>query len=146
MLPGAGGTQRLARTVGPARALELILEAQLLTPDEALAAGLVHRVIPHDRLVPEAVETADRLARRAPISVAAAKRAAWEGASGPLDDGLALERKWFMAAVSTSRPRSRVASPTTTRSRQRRWRRGRSPSRCSRGATAPRWRWSRTGR
>lgn len=100
VMPGAGGTQRLARTVGSARALELILEATLLTPDEALAAGLVHRVLPHERLVPEAVETAHRLARRAPLSVAAAKRAVWEGASGPLEEGLALERRWFMAAVS----------------------------------------------
>ena len=107
VLPGAGGTQRLARTVGAARALELILEAQLLTPDQALQAGLVHRVVPHDRLVAEAVETAHRLARRAPISVAAAKRAVWEGASGPLAEGLALERKWFMAALS--RPAARRA-------------------------------------
>ena len=107
VLPGAGGTQRLARTVGAARALELILEAQLLTPDQALQAGLVHRVVPHDRLVAEAVETAHRLARRTPISVAAAKRAVWEGASGPLAEGLALERKWFMAALS--RPAARRA-------------------------------------
>jgi enoyl-CoA hydratase/carnithine racemase len=107
VLPGAGGTQRLARTVGPARALELILEARLLTPEEALDAGLVHRVLPHAQLLPKAVETAHRLARRTPVSVAAAKRAVWEGASSPLTEGLALERKWFMAALS--RPAARRA-------------------------------------
>ena len=53
------------------------------------------------------METAHRLTRRAPISVAAAKRAVWEGASGPLPEGLALERKWFMAALS--RPAARRA-------------------------------------
>jgi len=107
LLPGAGGTQRLARTVGPARALELILEARLLTPTEALAAGLVHRVVPHEQLLAEARDTAHRLSRRTPISITAAKRAVWEGASGPLDVGLALERKWFMAALS--RPAARRA-------------------------------------
>lgn len=105
ILPGAGGGQRLARTVGQARALELILEATLLTPQQALEIGLVHRVVPHAQLVSEAIATAQRLARRAPVSVAAAKRAVLEGASRPLPDGLALERKWFMAALS--RPAAR---------------------------------------
>ena len=110
VMPGAGGTQRLARTVGPARALELILEARLLTPQEALDAGIVHRVIPHAHLLSESVETARRLARRTPVSVAAAKRAVWEGASLPLTEGLALERKWFMSALS--RPAARRALRT----------------------------------
>jgi len=105
ILPGAGGGQRLARTVGQARALELILEATLLTPQEALEIGLVHRVVPHAQLVDEALATAHRLARRAPVSVAAAKRAVLEGASRPLSEGLALERAWFMAALS--RPAAR---------------------------------------
>ena len=107
VLPGAGGAQRLARAVGRARALELLLEATLLTPHDALAAGLVHRVVPHDELLGEAVETAHRLARRAPLSVAAAKRAVLDGASRPLAEGLALERSWFMAALS--RPVARRA-------------------------------------
>jgi len=107
VMPGAGGTQRLTRTVGAARALELILEARLLTPDEALAAGLVHRVVPHDELMPAALETAHRLARRTSLSVAAAKRAVLEGASMSLPDGLDLERKWFLAAAS--RPPARRA-------------------------------------
>ena len=100
LLPGGGGTQRLARTVGQARALELILEATLLTPQEALEIGLVHRVVPHAQLLDEALATAHRLARRAPLSVAGAKRAVLEGASRPLPAGLALERRWFMAALS----------------------------------------------
>lgn len=107
VMPGAGGTQRLARAVGPARALELILEARLLTPQEALDAGIIHRVVPHAQLLAESLETAQRLARRTPVSVAAAKRAVWEGASSPLTEGLALERKWFMAALS--RPAARRA-------------------------------------
>ena len=105
ILPGAGGGQRLARTVGSARALELILEATLLTPEQALEIGLVHRVVPHAQLLDEALATAHRLARRAPVSVAAAKRAVLDGASRQLDDGLALERNWFMTALS--RPSAR---------------------------------------
>jgi len=105
--PGAGGTQRHPRALGQARALELILEARMPPAAEALALGLVHRVVPADRLVDEALETAHRLARRAPIAVAAVKRAIYDGATRSLPAGLALERSWFMAA--SSRPAARRA-------------------------------------
>jgi len=109
IIPGGGGAQRLARTVGQARALELILEGRLLTPEEALGLGLVDKVMPRARLLDEAVATAHRLARRAPISVAAAKRALYEGVSRPLGEGLALERNWFLAAVSREPARRALA-------------------------------------
>jgi enoyl-CoA hydratase/carnithine racemase len=105
--PGAGGTQRLSRIVGTSRALELILEGRPLNPTEAGNLGLVHRVVPPPELAAEAQATADRLARRAPLSVAAAKRAVLEGSTKPLADGLAEERKWFMA--SSSQPAARRA-------------------------------------
>jgi enoyl-CoA hydratase/carnithine racemase len=70
---GGGGSQRMVRMLGTARALEHMLEAVPLTAPEALALGLVHRVIPEQRLLAEA--QAPRLARRAPISVKALKRA-----------------------------------------------------------------------
>jgi enoyl-CoA hydratase len=99
--PGAGGTQRLTRAVGTSRALELILEAKPLAPKEALEIGWVHAVFPAAELASEAASTAQRMARRTPESVAGAKRAVYEGASLSLQAGLALERKWFLSAVST---------------------------------------------
>jgi enoyl-CoA hydratase len=99
--PGAGGSQRLPRAVGPARALELMLEGNALTAQEALEAGYVHRVLPNAELAAAAAETAGRMARRSPTSVGATKRAFYEGASRPLTQGLAVERKWFLAAAST---------------------------------------------
>jgi enoyl-CoA hydratase/carnithine racemase len=105
--PGAGGTQRLARILGSSRALELILEGRPLRPTEARDLGLVHRVVEHAELLVEATSAAERLARRAPLSVAAAKHAVLDGATKPLSDGLAEERKWFTA--STSQPAARRA-------------------------------------
>jgi enoyl-CoA hydratase/carnithine racemase len=101
MMPGAGGTQRLSRALGPSRALEMILEGRPLDPAEALELGLVHRVGPARSLLEEATATALRLARRAPLSIAGAKRAVYEGGSQSLPDGLATERKWFVAAASS---------------------------------------------
>ena len=105
--PGGGGTQRLTRILGPGAALEAILEAHLFTPQEAEGLGIVHRTLPRDRLMAEARDVAERLARRSPSSVAAAKRAVYEGASRPLSEGLHLERAAFLAAAST--PASRRA-------------------------------------
>jgi enoyl-CoA hydratase/carnithine racemase len=101
IIPGAGGTQRLARAVGHSRALEMMLEGRALTPEEAEEAGLVHRTIDGAQLLDEALATAERLARRSPVAVQALKRAVYEGASRPLGEGLHVERAGFMAAAST---------------------------------------------
>ena len=102
--PGAGGTQRLSRMLGTSLALEMILEGRPLDPVKAAELGLVHRVVDDSELAAETHATAERLARRAPFAVRAAKRAILDGSTKPLADGLADERKWFMAA--TSRPAS----------------------------------------
>jgi enoyl-CoA hydratase/carnithine racemase len=77
----------------------MMLEGRALTPREALEAGLVHRVVPADSLAGEAAATAQRLARRAPETVAALKRAVYEGASRPLADGLHVERAAFLSVA-----------------------------------------------
>jgi enoyl-CoA hydratase/carnithine racemase len=101
IIPGAGGTQRLARVLGPGRALEMMLEGRALSPKEAHEAGLVHRVVDRASLLHEAIETAERLARRSPAAVAGLKRAVYDGASRPLVDGLHIERSQFLATAST---------------------------------------------
>jgi enoyl-CoA hydratase len=99
--PGAGGTQRLPRAVGPSRAMEMMLEGRTLSPREALEAGLVHAVVPPGELRASATETAQRMARRTPESIRALKHAVHDGASKPLSRGLAVERKWFLASGGT---------------------------------------------
>jgi enoyl-CoA hydratase len=101
LIPGAGGTQRLVRMLGPSRALQLILDAEPLAPAAALEVGLVHGVVPGERLLEEARATAERYARRSPTSVAAVKRAVYEAASRPHADGLEFERAGFISAAST---------------------------------------------
>jgi enoyl-CoA hydratase len=105
IIPGAGGTQRLSRILGPGLALEMMLEGRVLSPEEARAAGLVHRTVEPERLLEEALATAERLARRSPTAVAALKRAVYEGASRPIGDGLHIERAGFLAAASTGAAR-----------------------------------------
>ncbi|WP_406431158.1 enoyl-CoA hydratase/isomerase family protein [Streptomyces sp. NBC_00631] len=100
LLPGGGGSQLLARTVGPGRALEQLLEGRLFTPAAALEAGLVHHVVPADEVTEYASRTATRLARRPPGSVRAVKQAVHRGGSSGLGRGLAMERALFLALVS----------------------------------------------
>ena len=102
IIPGGGGTQRLARLLGSGRALELTLEGSALSPAEALSIGLVNRVLPPERLLDEALTAARRLARRPRVAVAAAKRAVYDGGSAPLAVGLHIEAANFMTAMSSS--------------------------------------------
>jgi enoyl-CoA hydratase/carnithine racemase len=95
IIPGAGGTQRFARLLGTARALDLILHARLLTPAEALALGLVHRVFAEASFRAEVDAFVADLAARAPIALRAAKRAIRRGAELPLAEGLAVEQNAF---------------------------------------------------
>lgn len=92
LLPGTGGTQRLPRVVGIGKALELMVSGTTLTPEEATGLGIVERLVPADDLEKTTREFARGVASGAPLAIAAIKRAAHEGTSLPLSDGLALER------------------------------------------------------
>jgi len=98
--PGGGGTQRLTRILGPGAALESMLEGTVYSPEEAEAYGIVNRTLPREQLLDEARALAARLSRRAPASVAALKRAVYEGGSRSLAEGLHLERAGFLASAS----------------------------------------------
>ncbi len=101
IIPGGGGTQRLARLVGPARAKDLILSGRQVKADEALAMGLVDRVVPADDLLAETLTYAAELARGAVAGQALAKSVIDAGLAGPLEDGLVLEREAFVDAFRT---------------------------------------------
>lgn len=95
VMPGAGGTQRLARAVGKAIAMEMVLNNRTLTAEEALRYGLVNRVMPVERYLEEAIQLADEIAGRAPLAVRLAKEAVNHAFDSFLTDGLADERKAF---------------------------------------------------
>jgi enoyl-CoA hydratase len=95
IIPGAGGTQRLTRLLGTARALDLILHGTLLPPKQALELGLVHRLFAPDGFAGDVAKFVANLASRAPLALAAAKQAIRAGASLGLEQGLALEQACF---------------------------------------------------
>ena len=99
-LPGAGGTQRLARIVGPARALDLVLHGRRLSPREALAAGLVIEVT-DGPVLERAMERARDLAAIPSNALASVKRLIREAADRPLYEGLDLERTLFMDLLTS---------------------------------------------
>lgn len=92
VIPAAGGTQRLPRLIGEARAKELILTADLIDAETALRYGIVSRVLPQDELIPAAMILAQRIAEHPPLAVRFAKRAINRGMQTDLDSGLEYER------------------------------------------------------
>ncbi|MGH8984553.1 MAG: enoyl-CoA hydratase/isomerase family protein, partial [Acidimicrobiia bacterium] len=88
VIPGAGGTQRLPRLVGPARAKELVWSGRQVAADEALTLGLVDRVVPAEELVETALAWASELATGAVAAMGLAKAAIDRGLDGPLGAGL----------------------------------------------------------
>ena len=99
--PGGGGTQRLARLLGRARALRLVLDGGPLGPTEAVEIGLVDELAAPDRLIDRALALAARLGSRQKTAIGACKRAVYDGGSLPLPAGLRVERAEFLAALGT---------------------------------------------
>jgi enoyl-CoA hydratase len=101
VIPGAGGTQRLARAIGPYRAMELVLTGRMLSAREAHAAGLVNRVAPVEGFLFEAQRLAAEVAARAPIAVRLAREALRYGVETTLREGLEIERRNFYLLYDT---------------------------------------------
>jgi len=101
IIPGAGGTQRLTRLVGPSKAKDIVFTGRFVKADEALAIGLVDRVVPADRVYAEAVAWAQQFARAASFAVRAAKESIDRGLEVDLETGLEIERQQFAALFAT---------------------------------------------
>ncbi|GAA93922.1 uncharacterized protein L969DRAFT_92172 [Mixia osmundae IAM 14324] len=111
IIPGAGGTQRLARLVGLARAKDLIFTSRLLSAQEALRVGIVDRVSAHDQTATEkAVEMAKEMTPNGPIALGAAKMAITRGTSMSMEAGLDFERECYNRCLASQDRREGLAA------------------------------------
>ena len=110
LIPGFGGTQRLSRRVGLGRARELVYSGEPLSAAQALAIGLVNRVVPAEELLPVAEQHAKRIAEQAPLAVASAKRALNRGFDAELTVACELEATAFGALFATDDAREGLAA------------------------------------
>jgi len=101
IIPGGGGTQRLARAVGKYKAMEMILTGGMISAEEAMAHGLVNRVVPAGKYLEEATKLATEIASKAPLAVRHAKQAIAATQEKGLSDGLELERRLFYELFGT---------------------------------------------
>ena len=101
LMPGGGGTQRLVRAIGKAKALDVMLTGRVLLAPEALDAGLISRVVPDELCLGEALEIASGIASRPPNAVRLAKNATLRAFDMPLESGLDYERRLFELLFST---------------------------------------------
>jgi enoyl-CoA hydratase len=101
IIPGAGGTQRLPRAVGKAKAMDLVLTGRMMDAHEAERAGLVSRIVPADKLLDEALGAAAIIASYSLVSVMMAKEAVTRAGEMTLSEGLLFERHLFHALFGT---------------------------------------------
>ena len=101
IIPGAGGTQRLTRLVGPSKAKDIIFTGRFVKAEEALAIGLVDRVLPADQVYAEAHAWAARFSNAASYALRAAKESIDRGSENDLETGLEIERQQFAALFAT---------------------------------------------
>lgn len=101
IMPGAGGTQRMAQAIGKARAMEMVLTGRPMTAEEALACGLINRVVPVESYLTEAQGLAREIASKPPIAVQMAKQSVNAVFDDYLDRGLMTERRNFYMLFAT---------------------------------------------
>ena len=102
IIPGAGGTQRLPRAVGKAKAMDMALTGRMMDANEAERAGLVSRVVPQEKLMDEALAAALTICSYSQLSTMAAKEAINRSFESTLTDGIMFERRMFHALFSTA--------------------------------------------
>ncbi|UHS57978.1 enoyl-CoA hydratase [Agrobacterium vaccinii] len=110
VIPGMGGSQRLTRAVGKAKAMDLVLTGRKMDAAEAERAGLVSRVVPQDRLLDEAVEAAGVIASLSRASVLMAKESVNRSFEGSLSEGLRFERRLFQSLFATEDQKEGMAA------------------------------------
>lgn len=110
VIPGFGGTQRLARRVGLARALELCMTGAIVGADEALRIGLANRVVPRAELLAAAIATAETIASKGPLAIAKVKEVLHRGAELPLAEANLLEQESFAALFATADQKEGMAA------------------------------------
>jgi len=114
-IPGAGGTQRLTKSIGKSKAMELVLTGNKMSAEEAKIAGLVSKVFPADKLVEEAVKLAEKIAAQSPIVVRMAKEAVNAALELSLQEGLKFEKKAFHQTFATADRKEGMAAFTEKR-------------------------------
>jgi enoyl-CoA hydratase len=110
IIPGAGGTQRLPRAVGKAKAMDLVLTARMMDAAEAERAGLVSRVVPADKLLDEALAAAEAINAMSGPSVLMAKECVNRAFESGLADGVSYERRMFHALFATADQKEGMAA------------------------------------
>ena len=110
ILPGGGGTQRLTRLIGAAKALEVMLFGNVYPPEDAARLGLVHRALPAHDLMDIALDWARQLAKQPPKALAMIKRAVYAGGDTDFEHGLAIERECFTAVMCSRDARVGMAA------------------------------------
>lgn len=101
VMPGAGGTQRLTRAVGKAKAMEMVLSGLFISAEEARFYGLVNKVVPVEVYLEEAIKLAKIIAEKSPIAVQMAKESVLKAFEMPLQEALFFERKNFYMLFAT---------------------------------------------
>jgi enoyl-CoA hydratase len=101
VMPGAGGTQRLTRAVGKAVAMDVVLSGRMLTAAEALASGLISRIVPAEHWFDAAMKLCQELAGKSPLALRLAKEAVRKAFDMTLSEGLEYERKLFYMLFAT---------------------------------------------
>jgi len=110
VIPGAGGTQRLPRAVGKAKAMDMTLTGRMMDAAEAERAGLVSRVVALDKLMEEALAAALMICDYSQVAVMAAKEAVNRAYEGTLNDGIMFERRLFHALFATADQKEGMAA------------------------------------